>query len=55
MMRYFILEYYIVNHRLPVFVKTSVAEPWHFGPDPDPAIFVIDPEDANKKLFFFKV
>ncbi len=29
---------------------------WLMGPDPyadpDPAIFVIDPEDANKKLFF---
>jgi hypothetical protein len=24
-------------------------------PDPDPDIFVIDLQDANKKLFFFKV
>jgi hypothetical protein len=24
-------------------------------PDPDPAIFVIDLQDANKKLFFQKV
>jgi hypothetical protein len=30
----------------------SVADPWHFGvdPDPDPAIFIIDLQDANKKL-----
>ncbi len=46
-------------------IGTSVADPWHFGvgpdprihvwlrdPDPDPAIFVIDLQDANKKLFF---
>jgi hypothetical protein len=27
-------------------------DPWHFGvdPDPDPAIFVFDLQDANKKL-----
>jgi hypothetical protein len=32
----------------------SVVDPWHFGPDPapDPAIFLIDPQDANKILFF---
>jgi hypothetical protein len=34
----------------------SVADPWHFGTDPDsapePAIFVINLQDANKKLFF---
>ncbi len=31
--------------------KTSVADPWHFGvdPDPDPSIFIIDLQDANKK------
>ncbi len=31
----------------------SVPDPWHFGvdPDPDPAIFVIDLQDANKSLF----
>jgi hypothetical protein len=36
---------------------TSVAYPRHFGvdPDPDPAIFVIDLQDANKKLIFFQV
>jgi hypothetical protein len=30
----------------------SVADPWHVGvdPDPDPAIFVIDLQDTNKKL-----
>ncbi len=51
-------------------VETSVADPWHFGVDPDPdprihasdswirildpdpAIFVIDLQDASKKLFF---
>ncbi len=30
----------------------SVADPWQFGVDPDPAIFVIDLQDANKKLIF---
>ncbi len=43
---------------------TSVAYPWHFGvdpclwvmePDPDPAIFIIDLQDANKKLILKKV
>ncbi len=36
-------------------VGNSVADPWHFGvdPDPDPAIFVIDLQDANKKHRFF--
>ncbi len=31
---------------------TSVPDPWHSGvdPDPDPAIFVIDLQDASKKL-----
>ncbi len=48
--------------------KTKVAEPWHFGTDPDgsadpclwlmnpdpvPAIFVIDLQDGNKKTIFF--
>jgi hypothetical protein len=28
-------------------VFTSVADPWHFGVDPDPAIFVIDLQDPN--------
>jgi hypothetical protein len=36
--------------------KTSVADPWHFGvdpdADPDPAIFRINLLDANKKLVF---
>jgi hypothetical protein len=31
---------------------TSVPDPWHFGVDPDPAIFVIDLQEAVKKLFF---
>ncbi len=32
----------------------SVADPWQFGtdPDPDPAIFVSDVKDGNKKLFW---
>ncbi len=38
--------------------KTSVADPRHFDvdldSDPDPAIFVIDFQDANKKLIFLK-
>jgi hypothetical protein len=50
-------------------MKISVADPWHFvtdldpricastrmNPDPaqNPPIFVIDFQDANKKLFFF--
>jgi hypothetical protein len=33
-------------------VLCSVADPWHFGvdPDPDPVIFLIDLQDVNKKL-----
>ncbi len=32
----------------------SVVDPWHLGtdPDPDPVIFVLDLQDANKKRFF---
>ncbi len=30
----------------------SVPEPWHFGTNPDPALFVSDLQDANKKYFF---
>jgi hypothetical protein len=41
-------------------VLCSVADRGHFGTDPDadpalapdPAIFIIDLQDANKKLFF---
>ncbi len=37
--------------------NSSVADPSHFGvepdPDPDPAMFVIDLQDANKKLIFY--
>jgi hypothetical protein len=35
---------------------SSVADPSHFGvdPDPDPAMFVIDLQDANKKLIFLE-
>ncbi len=48
-------------------LETSVPDPWHFGvdpdprihcpwlTDPDPAIFVIDLQDANKKLIKKKV
>ncbi len=34
----------------------SVADPWYFGtdPDPDPAIFVCDIQDGNKKYFRFQ-
>jgi hypothetical protein len=32
------------------YVAISVADPRHFGTDPDPAIFVIDLQDAYKKL-----
>ncbi len=40
------------------YVRCSVPDPWHFGVDPDPdsdqdpAIFVIDLKDGNKKLIF---
>jgi hypothetical protein len=30
-----------------------VPDPGHFGVDPDPAIFVIDLQDSNKKLISF--
>ncbi len=35
-------------------IPSSVADPWHFGvdPDPDPAIFVIDLQDSSKKIIF---
>jgi hypothetical protein len=35
-------------------VAPSVADPWHFGvdQDPDPSIFIIDLQDANKKQIF---
>ncbi len=36
-------------------VSASVADPWHFGTDPDPAIFVIDLQDAGKNKFFLQV
>jgi hypothetical protein len=34
--------------------QSSVADPWHFGVDPDPAIFLIDFQDAKQKTNFFK-
>ncbi len=33
--------------------QSSFADPWHFGVDPDPSIFITDLQDANKKLIFF--
>jgi hypothetical protein len=37
------------------YILNSVADPWHFAvdPDPDPAIFLLDLQDVNKKLTFF--
>jgi hypothetical protein len=35
---------------LACFLGNSVADLRHFGVDPDPAIFIIDLQDANKKL-----
>ncbi len=35
-------------------VISRVVDPWNFGTDPDPAILVLDLQDANKKLFFSK-
>ncbi len=32
-----------------------VADRWHFVTDPDPPIFIIYLQDANKKLYFFQV
>jgi hypothetical protein len=50
--------------------SNSVADPWHFGSgsgttdqchllmdpdaDPDPSVFIIDLQDANKKQIFLK-
>jgi len=31
-------------------ISYSVADPCQFGVDPDPSIFIIDLQDANKKL-----
>jgi hypothetical protein len=31
----------------------SVVDPWHFGTDPDPAIFVCDLQDDSKNFFYF--
>jgi hypothetical protein len=37
---------------------SSVADPWHFGvdpdEDPDPSIFINDLQDANKKIILKK-
>jgi hypothetical protein len=33
--------------------RRSVADPSHFGEDPDPAIFVSDRQDGNLKFFQF--
>ncbi len=34
-------------------VESSVADLWHCGVDPDPAIFVIGLQDANTKLIYW--
>ncbi len=36
---------------LVIYRIISVADPWKFGADPDPATFVSDLQDINKKLF----
>ncbi len=48
-----------VKSSLQLTFVTSVADPWHFcimdlnaDSDPDPAIFIIDLPEANKKKFF---
>ncbi len=40
------------GHPFFMLLFSSVGDPWHFGvdPDPDPSIFIIDLQDANKKL-----
>ncbi len=35
------------------FTIISVADPWLFGTDPDPVLFVSDVQDANKKYLIF--
>ncbi len=32
-------------------VSSSVVDPWNFGSDPDPAIFVSGLQDVKKKFF----
>jgi hypothetical protein len=41
---------------IKILIPPSDTDTWHFGvdPDPDPAIFVIDLQDANHKNKFFK-
>ncbi len=53
--------------QIPCYAKTSVPDPEHFGTDPDlhrqtnpdsapdPALFVSDLQDTNKKLFFLLI
>jgi hypothetical protein len=43
-----------IFHWKKCIVPVSVADPWHFGVDPDPAIFVIDLQDAKKKQILKK-
>ncbi len=57
------------RHELPSPPLLQCLDPWHFGTDPDPwirasdqwiripdpAIFVLDLQDANKKLIFVEV
>ncbi len=42
----------LVSQKINHATKNSVPDPWHFGVDPDPAIFVTDLQDASKKLIF---
>ncbi len=34
-------------------MRSSVLDPWHFGRDPGPSLFVSDLQDANKKIIVF--
>ncbi len=62
--------FYYQSIYFQILLKSSTADLWHFGMDPDPdpdprrwlmdpdpysAIFVIDLQEANRKLFFSKV
>jgi hypothetical protein len=63
---YLVSSYVMISEYFPVYTITSVADPWHFSvyPDPDldphihasdqsdPAIFLIDLQNANNKQIF---
>jgi hypothetical protein len=42
------------NKKTVSFRLNSVVDPWHFDTDPapEPAVFVTDLQDGNKKLFY---